>query len=238
MRKILFVIFMLLNLLLDAQNFQTNSCNLVSSYPFFEVEQFSGNLHYEPIRTYGINFIYTHSYYLKSKHAISWSFSPGLNILTETMSIPAEQYNLEWDFWDRRSKYIPNFSFSISYSYIFITKDNFSYYFCLSPGIVSALGFNNSSTFAMKGVEELILINENFDHIPSPILNFEIGTKKEIKNGNFLNISICSQIGFKDKYNLRHEYFPTQPEFYSLSQFNTNLSYIGFKIGYEFKALV
>lgn len=218
----------------SSEKYYTDGFGIYAELSDCNVKQISGNLHYQALQNSGVHFFYTYSYY-NQKNSFAGTVSCGINILRETITIPASAYNLDFDFWDTRYKYIPNLSLSFSYSRLFFIRKDKLFFSSFSAGVISAVGINQTNTFSTTKVDSLIIANENYNYIPTPVINIELGRKKELKNGNYLNLSLYSQLSFSEKYTIEHNFFINEPKFTSNAQIVTKLMFIGIKFSYEIR---
>ena len=219
----------------NTDNFSTDIFGIYTEFSDCSVRQLSGNIHYQPIRNPGIHLFYKYSYYFNKNNAFAGTVSCGMNFLKETISIPASDYNLEYDFWDSRNIFIPDLSLSLSYSRLFLIGKDKLYFASFGAGMVSAFGYIGEQIFSSTKVDSLIIINGVYKYIPSPVINLEFGRKIELKNGNFLNLSLYSQLSFSEKLIINHNFFINNPQYTSNAQIFTKLSFIGLKFSYEIR---
>lgn len=239
MKNIILILFLFFGTIINAQNIKYQAtdafginCNIADT----RIEQKQGDIHYTPIYNRGLSLFYTYSYYLNEKNYFSFTVAPGLNFLKENILLPADKYKLDWDYVNPVNRYIPSLSLYLSYTHVFKQTQKSSFYFTISPGVVSAVGYNNNkATFGMPNLDSLAIMIDKYKHALNPVLNFELGVKRKLRNGNFINFSINPQYSFFNKYENENEFFPTEPQFYSVSSIKTNLSFIGLKISYEIK---
>jgi hypothetical protein len=216
-------------------SFATDAFGLSSELAFSRVNQISGDLHFNIFYNLGTHFWYTYSFYPKSNYSLGFSIAGGINFLKEIINIPADKYNLQWDFIDIRQRYIPNISLTFDYSRILFESSKNKYFAAISPGILSAIGYNQQASMGMADIDSLYIMNDIYKYVPNPIIDLELGMKRELRNGNFLNISLVGQISFAKKYTTDYQFFVKFPAYKSHSQIITNLSYIGIKFTYEIK---
>ncbi len=238
MKSTILVLFIFLGTIVRAQNIKylaTDAFGISCNIADVKIDQKQGDIHYNPIFNRGLSLFYTYSYYLNKNNYFSATVAPGINFFKEDLIVPAGKYNLDSKIWTMFTRYIPSLSVYLSYSYIFKETQKNSFYFTLSPGIVSAAGYNQKMGIDVYKVDSFSVMRDKYRYKPTPVINFELGIKRKLKNGNFINLSFNPQYSFFTKYENENEFFLAEPKFYSLSSLKTNLSYIGFKISYEIK---
>ncbi len=234
MKHFLTLLLILLSLSCFSQKKQTTSFGINTYCPLLKRDYSDDKPHFDSYFTYGVNFSFSKNYYLNKNSIFSGSISAGYAYIAEIITIPAQKYNLEFDYWNRMNYYIPNISFGFNYSNIFIQNNNYGLFYSVGTGLSSAIWFNESSEHSMKDIDTVFLSKNKYNFIPTPFFNLEFGIKKQLKNDKFINISIDSRYSFFNKYTVNKEFFPSISDFSSNTKLNTNLSYIGFKFSCEF----
>ncbi len=232
-RLILFVILYFVSFPLFSQIKTTSEVGLAFDYPFFIHKQVSSDIMFST-SSYGINIFLSHNFYFNPLNAFGFSIVPGLTIFYETVELDASKYNLSYNYWDGRFKYIGNFSAYLTYTHLFEFKDNKEYYFVFGAGAVSSFGENIVITYGNVDYDTVLLESNKYNLLPSPSFYLEFGRKIRLNNDNYMNISVLAQYSVKEKYRVEHNFFPNIEAYNSVSYHSTNLSYIGFKIAFEY----
>ncbi len=229
MKRILLFLTILININSFAQDTKlTNFFGIMPNYPFFtEKITKDANLRYRA-SIYDITLFYGLNYHLNKSNSLSGGIYFSTIIMRREITIPAEQYNLPFAFWDARNSYVPWSSIFLSYNRYL--KNNF--FLSVGIGVISAFGKNTSTNFVLQ--DTLVTINKSYDLTPSTVFKIETGRQFTLNNTNKFNVSLFFQYSGKKKFIIQNYFFPNTPEFSSITTNTTNLSLIGIKFSYEF----
>lgn len=172
------------------------------------------------------------SYNLSNKLALKGGLEVGAKTYVFTFDLPANKYNLQWNYTDKKRIFGGYVTIPIKIGYISQISHNYKFSFYSGVYVSSFLRGSFGTTGYMMNKENILKIKGDYQPDYQKGYTFSAGINKQLNNNHVLSLTLLFRQCFSEIFAVDYTFFPEIDKYKTTGKWYTKGGFIGLKIGY------